>query len=238
MLVPDYDAADAVPSTEIIASSYRDVVEEVPWTLEFTCTLDPKALMEPGNRKYIRSGTLASNLDIKTYDGGNLFVCTVDGTAVNWGKLWVEYDVEFFIPQTPSSGGITTLSQHLTGVTPTSTDLLGTATTVAGSDSIVVVSGETLTFAQAGKFIVAYNISATTATVTANPAISGGGSMISTYVGNIASAGNAYGGSATATLCIVSIVNAVVGSVLTINNTVVAGLTGEIVVAKLGAAFT
>lgn len=104
LLVPDYDAADTAPLTEQIASSYRDVVEEVPWVEEFSCVLDPAAMAEPANRKYIRTGPLASNLDVKTYDAGNLFLCTVDGTAVNWGKLWVEYDVELFVPQLPPSG--------------------------------------------------------------------------------------------------------------------------------------
>jgi hypothetical protein len=104
MLVPDYDAADAQPTTEIVASAYRDVVEEVPWVTEFCCDLDPKAMIEPGDRKYVRTQALAANLDVKTYDSGQMFVCTTDGSATNWGKLWVEYDVEFFVPQLPPSG--------------------------------------------------------------------------------------------------------------------------------------
>lgn len=70
LMVPDYDAADAAPTTEQIASAYRDVVEEVPWIEEFSCTLDPRAMLEPGNRKYIRTASLAANLDVKTYDAG------------------------------------------------------------------------------------------------------------------------------------------------------------------------
>jgi hypothetical protein len=38
------------------------------------------------------------------YDSGNLFVGTVDGTAVAWGKLWLEYDVSLFTPQLPPAG--------------------------------------------------------------------------------------------------------------------------------------
>jgi len=148
MLVPDYDAADASPATEIVASAYRDVVEEVPWVTEFCCDLDPKAMIEPGDRKYVRTTGLAANLDVKTYDSGQLFVCTTDGSATNWGKLWVEYDVEFFVPQLPPSGssnspsaqtiqgaGGSISSSAIFGAVPT---YLGPAWTTASQNSNVV----------------------------------------------------------------------------------------------------
>jgi hypothetical protein len=52
---------------------------------------------------------LAPNLDIKTYDGGNYWI-TGDAygptPTVKYlvGKLFVEYDVEFFTPQLPPTG--------------------------------------------------------------------------------------------------------------------------------------
>lgn len=104
LLVPDYDAADAAPASEQIASSYRDVEEEVPWIDEFSCDLDPRAMHPDGNRKFVRTGPLAANLDIKLSDVGNMFACTTDGSAINWGKLWVDYEVEFFVPQLPPTG--------------------------------------------------------------------------------------------------------------------------------------
>jgi len=109
MLVPDYNSADSAPTNETLASSFRDTVEDVPWTPEFTLTCDPVSMAEPGPRKYIRTGPLQANQDIKTYDSGQVFICTNDGTAVNWGKAWIEYDVEFFVPVVPAqsvlSGG-------------------------------------------------------------------------------------------------------------------------------------
>jgi hypothetical protein len=41
-----------------------------------------------------------------TYDVGNLFICTqgITGNGLVVGKLWLEYDVEFFTPQLPSAG--------------------------------------------------------------------------------------------------------------------------------------
>jgi hypothetical protein len=228
MLVPDYDAADSAPSTEQIASAYRDVTEEVPWKTEFSCVLDPAALLEPGNRKYVRTGALASNLDIKTYDGGNFFVCTTDGTAVPWGKLWVEYDVSFFVPQLPPTGSNAQQSQHITGATPTTASLLGTQTTVASSNSLVSVSGNVLTFAQAGRFLVNYNAVSTTDTVSTPPAVAAGASLVQTY--GIAGSYYFVAGNGTTNLNISMLVSTSVGGTITFANTVVGGSTAELFV--------
>jgi hypothetical protein len=130
MLVPDYDAADVAPATEQIASAYRDVEEEVPWVEEFCCDLDPQAMHPDGNRKYVRTGPLPANSDIKLNDVANLFVCTTDGTAVNWGKLWVEYECEFFVPQLPPAGAFNQFGA-----------LLGATGTVANPVITPVASG-------------------------------------------------------------------------------------------------
>jgi len=131
MLIPDYDAADPAPSTEQIATAYRDVVEEVPWVPEFCCNLDKASMMEPAKRKFIRVGPLSPNLDVKTYDAGTMFVGTVDGTNVAWGKLWVEYDVELFVPQLPAAGD--NPIQQITGGTTTANPFFGPAPTVLGT---------------------------------------------------------------------------------------------------------
>jgi len=171
MLVPDYDASDAAPANEFAAASYAECVEEVPWTLEFSTDLDPRALLEPGNRKYVRTGNLAANLDIKTYDGGNLFVCTVDGSAVNWGKLWVEYDVEFFKPQTVVGGAAAVQSGSITTTSASrASPFTGTQTQLGG----LAFSGATatLTFNVAGQYFLEYNITGTVMTNT-SPTITG-----------------------------------------------------------------
>jgi hypothetical protein len=104
ILAPDYDAADAAPTSEQTASSFEDVAEDAVWK-NIVCHLRPSSMDGMVKRHYTRSGPLAANLDIKTYDVGNCFVCTVDGTdGDGWGKLWIEYDVEFFVPQLPSGG--------------------------------------------------------------------------------------------------------------------------------------
>jgi len=100
LLVPDYNAADSKPNTEQIASSYYDTAEDVPWK-DIVLDLDKKRL---NSERFIRAGNLAPNLDIKTYDAAQVFICTTDGTSANWSKLWLEYDVELISPQLPSSG--------------------------------------------------------------------------------------------------------------------------------------
>lgn len=130
LLVPDYDAADSAPLSEQIASAYRDCVEEVPWVESFSCELDPSALqgnVGPTGRHFVRTAPLAANLDIKTYDCGNLHLATVDGTAVPWGKLWVEYDVDLYVPQLPPTGASNFASSlvNSTGTGSTTTAPLG-----------------------------------------------------------------------------------------------------------------
>jgi hypothetical protein len=103
LLIPDYDAADAAPATEQVASTYEDIAEDAPWK-DICCELRRGSMNSLGPKHFVRTGALGPNQDIKTFDVGNLYVATVDGTAVSWGKLWVEYDVEFFTPQLPPTG--------------------------------------------------------------------------------------------------------------------------------------
>jgi len=103
MLAPDYDAADPQPLSEVAASAYEDCEEDAPWK-DICCILKASELMGDMKERFVRTGALAANQDVKTYDCGNLFACTVDGTAVNWGKLWVEYDVTLITPHVPSGG--------------------------------------------------------------------------------------------------------------------------------------
>jgi hypothetical protein len=103
LMAPDYDSADVPPASEQIMTSYAQVIEDAPWK-DIICVLKTSNENPLGKRHFVRTAALAANLDIKTYDIANFFVGTVDGTAVPWGKLWVEYDVDFFIPQLPPVG--------------------------------------------------------------------------------------------------------------------------------------
>ncbi len=231
LMVPDYDAADSAPLSEQIASSYEDVAEDAPWK-DICCLLRPSALHALGPTKFIRTGALSANLDVKTYDAGNFFMCTIDGTAASWGKLWVEYDVTLYTPQLNPAGSGVISAQHIIGATPTSASLLGTQTLQAGSSAIATVAGEIVTFSQAGKFSVTLlTIAGTSVTITGQPALSAGATF-----GSIDGSAAPAGAGSTTTACMQTmIVNVVVGSTLTFNNTVVAGTSADLLISQLPA---
>jgi len=230
MLVPDYDAADAAPISEQVASAYEDVSEDVPWK-DVECELLPAAMHSLGPRKFIRTGPLAANEDVKTYDVGNLFVCTVDGTAVKWSKLWVEYDVTLFTPQLPPGGGSSAfLSEHITGTSPTTGANFANPVVSAGSSNLVTISGNVLTFTAAGKWMINEIQNASTSTTyAANPTIGGGGSLVTTFASP-----NGYtpGG---VTNAVASEIETVVGSTYTWPCTIVGGTSWELLISPVPA---
>jgi hypothetical protein len=134
MLVPDYDAADPPPTSELQASSFHGSKDDAPWktiTLEFD--------MARSQELFLRAGPLAPNLDIKTYDFANMFICTTDGAAANWGKVYIEYEIELINPQTVSVGyGLGGSVIGNTGVSITS--LFGTAPLI-GAGSYIQSAG-------------------------------------------------------------------------------------------------
>jgi hypothetical protein len=95
----DYNVYDAPPDTETAMSSYTGAVEDTLWQ-GLRMHVDIKAYHAGSERKYIRSGLPPG--DRKSYDGGQLFVATVGdsspGTVSH--KLWVNYEVELFVPET------------------------------------------------------------------------------------------------------------------------------------------
>jgi len=216
MLIPDYDAADGAPPTEAIASTFEDISEDAPWK-DIVCNLRPAAMHALGPKKFIRSQALTANQDIKTYDVGNLFICTVDGTTVSWGKLWLEYDISLYTPQLPPSGGIPVALDHVLGFTPTTANAFGALAIIGnfvnfGGSSVV-------TFKVAGKFVLIYQAAATTDTQVAPPAVSASGALLQ----GVTVTGQLVAGSGTASLIQVTYLSAVVGTTVTYNNTVVAG---------------
>ncbi len=101
LLAPDYDPSDAPPASEAAMSAYEDCVEDVPWR-DQVCRLSRKAMFPTGPRKFVRSAAVAG--DIKLYDAARFYTGAVDETGTTpIGKLWVCYDVEFFVPQTSVS---------------------------------------------------------------------------------------------------------------------------------------
>jgi len=123
------------------------MVEDVVWK-DIILDLTPAAMEGSIKEHFTRGGSLASNLDIKTYDCGNLFVFTADAqNSVMLGKLWVEYDVTFFQPQLPAPGANTLSLNNAQGNSPN--NVLGSinaATLTAGSIGIASGGANTYTF--------------------------------------------------------------------------------------------
>lgn len=200
VLALDYDAADAAPVDKVSAMSYRNSVRCAPW--ESVTHISDGADLHKLPQNYVRGDiALPANLDVKTYDIGNLFVCTqgqASTTAI--GELYVEYEVELITPQlspadTPSFKGSS--STALAAATPFGTNF----TNVAGSNIDISVNGAgtTMTFNQAFEGLVLLSYSGTTmvnqtaggtATVSLLASVTGSGSSPSTYVYSVrASAG-------------------------------------------------
>lgn len=97
-LIPDYDAGDTSPTSEVEAANTEDAVTNSCWD-KTECNLDPKAMMAGCTRKFVRTTNTAG--DIKTYDVGNFYIYTVNfsSSLLNVGKLFLDYDIEFFVPQ-------------------------------------------------------------------------------------------------------------------------------------------
>lgn len=141
LLAPDYDASDSAPSSEVNMASYQDCVEDVPWK-NLVCRLNSASMHIIQQRKYLRTGAIPAGTDVKLYDVGNFFVGTTGGVNTDpIGKLYVEYEVEFFVPQKESAASSGS-SFAYTGANITSTgsfdSLCQTATAIIAAPSAPV----------------------------------------------------------------------------------------------------
>lgn len=101
IISPDYDASDPTPTTEAQAANAMDAVEDACWK-RIDVVLDVPSMMGLGPRRYVRQGNVAG--DVKTFDVAKLFVSTVNETGTSAiGKLYLDYDIEFFVPQNSPS---------------------------------------------------------------------------------------------------------------------------------------
>lgn len=146
----DYDAADSAPVDKVSVMSYRNSVRCAPWESMVHHSTSEDLHKLPMN--YVRGDlTLAANLDVKTYDIGNLFVCTQGQANTNAiGELYVEYEVELLTPQLSPADLAGFKSVGTTGIT--SVAPFGTNSVVAAGSNIdasVNAAGTTLTFNQA-----------------------------------------------------------------------------------------
>lgn len=158
MLAMDYDASDPAPINKQQLMSYHDSVRSAVWG-ECCFTADARDLQKFGVQRYVRSGALAANLDIKTFDVGNLFIATqgcADATAI--GELYVKYDVELITPQSDQTGEALGESVKVSGGGVISrTAMFGTAPVLLGGLPCTA-TGKVLTFNRVGNYLVEINL--------------------------------------------------------------------------------
>lgn len=124
-----------------------------------------------GKSRFIRGGNLAANLDVKTYDIGQLVVATqgmADATAA--GELYVEYEIELRTPLQSSAQLANALSANIVGNTAISQNAqLGTAPIITGGLDITAGT-QTITFNKVGQYLVESEFVGTGMNTAFNPA--------------------------------------------------------------------
>lgn len=175
LLAVDYDAADAAPASKAVLLQERTKADDVAWQ-NFDVVCDRADLHKFGIQRYIRSQALAANLDIKTYDIGNLNVATqgqAGATAI--GEVWVEYDVELITPNN-SAGAVAGQSEKVVANGSVSrTNIFGNTPAVTFNvGRIANAVNNTLTFTSSGDFLIEIVRTGTTLIAVPVPTVSVG----------------------------------------------------------------
>lgn len=217
MLAFQPDAGDSVPASKQEMLENQNKAASPVWAPVSMNVPVSEAL---GGRRYIRSGNLASNLDIKTYDLGNLIVATqgcADTSAV--GELYVEYEIDLYTPIVSVKEQATAQSlQIVAGGTISDTALFGTVPTYVGGIN-ATASGNVITFNRVGRYIISLVVGGTGLFTSFAPVLTaptGGSASLTTGISNAAA--NA-GTSAMAEIRVVVVER---GTTLTINPDTVA----------------
>lgn len=141
MMSFDYDAADGLPTNKASQAQTVPNSEVNAWSsndLIINCD---------AGYKYIRSGALQPNLDIKTYDFGAMCLSSVYGNGVVSGELYVEYTVELRKPTDgpTTSGKISFATTSFAVPFPTGGEVTGFnpyTTTAVATTLVVTTPGE------------------------------------------------------------------------------------------------
>jgi len=173
-IAPDYDSADNPPTSLTQVEQMQNCYRGLSW-VDGCCDLNPRGLGVLGPKRYVRTGVLASNQDIKTYDAATINIVT-QGQASNGvqiGEIWIDYDITLSIPTNPKPGdeflsGLL-INAAGTGVTPA--NLLGTNPINEGPLAMSKVNDVvTVSNLVAGRQYVAM-LQVFAATLTTNPTI-------------------------------------------------------------------
>lgn len=160
MLAVDFDASDVAPTSKVQMMSYSNAVRSPPWEMTKYLSINSD-LRKFGVQRYVRNNPVSG--DIKTYDIGNFFIATsnfADNTFV--GELYVEYELEFYTPQ---SSGTVGQAQVSIGGSGTITNII-----LQGLYVAVGPTSSSFTIPQGTYMIVISNASASSAQLSATGA--------------------------------------------------------------------
>jgi hypothetical protein len=96
MIAPDYNPDDYHPDTDDIMMTYQDAYSGSPYD-DVRIQLDVDAMHAVLGRKYTRVQVEPSSR--KWFDCGNVFVAHIGVPAQTVGKLFVEYNIDLFVPK-------------------------------------------------------------------------------------------------------------------------------------------
>lgn len=154
MMSFDYDAADETPQTK------AEQAQTVPNSETNVWMNNDLSVPMDNQWKYVRAGVLASNLDVKTYDAGNMWLSSAYGDNGVGGELYVEYTIEF---RRPTDGPET--SGQLASVTTSFGSPFNTVNKVGGvAFPFSVIDPNNLGVVSGGEFLLAFVASGTALT--------------------------------------------------------------------------
>jgi hypothetical protein len=154
LLSVDWDAADTAPTSKVLQLQERTKMDDASWK-NFDLPCDIADLRKFGTQRFVRSGTLAANLDIKTYDVGNLLVGVQGQANANAvGELWVEYDLDLMTPQSSDASSGSDSVKIVAATAISDINLFGNAPVVTGTSGLVTVANNTITFLKIGTYLV------------------------------------------------------------------------------------
>jgi len=135
-----------------------------------------------GKSRFVRSGNLSPNLDVKTYDIGQLIVATqgmVDTSLV--GELYIEYEIELRTPIQSSAQLSTSLSVDIVSSASAVSNFYGTPPTNSPTGAGTSYSGglnvtaalNTITFNSVGQYLVVIRMTGVMLNTTLVPSTTG-----------------------------------------------------------------
>lgn len=165
MLTVDYDASDPYPGSELDFMAYAGSVQG-PIYSSLVLDCPTKRMRSLSGQLYTRWTALPANQDIKTYDVGKFALGTSGGAdATRCGSLYVEYVIDLFTPGVPQSEEEFETSAKVIGAggnvakaTPFGD---AGAITQGLTQPVYSAAGSTLTFKEAGEYMLKTTITGT-----------------------------------------------------------------------------